>query len=681
MSRRLAAVVAFGVLVRAPFWLEALRTPLDGDEAVTGLMALHPGIGTTFWGTAYGSPLEAWLISPLVAVFGATALPLRLYDFALGLALIPLAWALGAALHPRAALPAALVMACPSAYMLLFASLPPTVYPTSAVLCGVALLLALRAAKRLRSDAAADWLLMAWGIAAGAALWLQLSAASVVLASAAYLLWAGRQRPRALAAGVVALLFASSPLWLGWLRDARAAEMVGLTGAHLSPLAHAAHVAAGIGHPIAGLLGSHAPLIADDVGHVVWTPFPIPWLLALAYLVVASMAFRRARGSAEVALVLGALVLGILLFPFPARSGPETIRYLTPLYLPLVALVGLAAAAWGSSPRALAVALAFASLHLVCATRLLAAWRATDRAQPPFSLPDLAPVRQLLEARGVRHAYASYVPAYRLCYESHERLVVSQPWNERFPGYPLRYLDEVRSTKDAAWVLTPSIPSRLPDPDAFEAALAELRGRCRRTDVGAAIVYDDCEAPFGSAVVPWPGAGAASDGDLATRVVEPASGPTTFVLPQPTALDAISLVSPLGELRLPEAARLEVSSDGRTFERVGRRHAGEEHGAPGFVAGQLQWPADRDLISVALGGRSIVAIRVTPLGAPEPWAVGEILMHLAGAGGAWSEWIEPEGPSRGLARELEAAPRRDREDWYYRSLVASRAASASFPKR
>jgi len=41
-------------------------------------------------------------------------------------------------------------------------------------------------------------------------------------------------------------------------------------------------------------------------------------------------------------------------------------------------------------------------------------------------------------------AYASYHTAYCLTYTSGETVVASPPWNERFWGYPMPYLDEVR---------------------------------------------------------------------------------------------------------------------------------------------------------------------------------------------------------------------------------------------
>jgi 4-amino-4-deoxy-L-arabinose transferase-like glycosyltransferase len=86
---------------------------VDGDTAIIGLMARHPARAATMWGQPYGSPLEAWLAAPFVASMGPRAEPLRLLYFLLGVGLVPLAWALGRFLDPRAALPAAVLMACP----------------------------------------------------------------------------------------------------------------------------------------------------------------------------------------------------------------------------------------------------------------------------------------------------------------------------------------------------------------------------------------------------------------------------------------------------------------------------------------------------------------------------------------------------------------------------------------
>ena len=68
---------------------------------------------------------------------------------------------------------------------------------------------------------------------------------------------------------------------------------------------------------------------------------------------------------------------------------------------------------------------------------------------------------------------------------------------------------------------------------------------------------------------------------------------------------------------------------------------------------------------------AVAAIRVTPL-VEEPWAVGEVLLHRAGSAGDWSEWLPADLARGDRARALAADPRPGREDWYYRSLLASR---------
>ena len=56
----LPLAIVLGVVVRYPFWVEAEKTPVDGDTAIIGLMARHPASSVTMWGQPYGSPVEAW---------------------------------------------------------------------------------------------------------------------------------------------------------------------------------------------------------------------------------------------------------------------------------------------------------------------------------------------------------------------------------------------------------------------------------------------------------------------------------------------------------------------------------------------------------------------------------------------------------------------------------------------
>ena len=675
MSARwqLPLVLALAVVVRAPFWAEALRTPLDGDTAIIGLMARHPGRGTTMWGQPYGSPLEAWLAAPFVAAMGTRPEPLRLVYFLLGLGLVPLAWAAGRALDPRAALPAALLLACPPPYFLILSSLPPPMYPLALLLGGALLPLALRAGERLAEGVPARGTLLAWGLAAGLAVWTHLMTASVVLVTAVHLTRSGRRRLRALLPATAALVLASAPLWVRAASEAGALRIVGVSGRQQTFGSHLAEVAPRLHEPVGGVVGTHVPIVPDDPAHVVHPP---PWAaagLVLLYGGAVVAAVSRARARPAASMLLAAVAVALAAFPLPQRSGPETIRFLTPLYLPLAALVAWSLITPANRRRALILVLALASLHLVGARALLAAWRTADRTKPPFLLPDAEPILRTLREHGVRRAYASYGPAYRLTFASAESIVVSQPWNERFLHHRLPYLDEVRFAKAVAWVLTPAVPSDLPSPADFEAALSAAGGRWRRLDVAGAAVYLAFAPPFGPEVRPLDPAGEAGDGNPDTALSPSPSEPTVWAVSPAAPLHALTLVAGVSGPRLLRSMDVEVSADGATFEVVARRRRRDERDVLRWVNGHPQYVIDHDVLAVPLGGRTVAAVRIRPVASADAWSLGEVLLHRGAPEVPWDEWLDPHLRWDERRRLLRENPRPDRADWYERVLLAHRA--------
>jgi hypothetical protein len=281
-------------------------------------------------------------------------------------------------------------------------------------------------------------------------------------------------------------------------------------------------------------------------------------------------------------------------------------------------------------------------------------------------------VRRALEARGIRRAYASYGPAYRLTFETGERVVVSQPWNERFLHYPLPYLDEVRVARDVAWVLTPSVPSDLPAPRAFEEALLGAGGRWHRESAGPATIYSRFEPPFAPYVEPMPGAAAAGDGDPATRIKPDASSAARFDLPAARPLAAITLVASPEGPALPRSMDLEVSADGAAFERVASRRRRGEREDLRWVNGHPQYVIDNDVLPVWLGGRTVRSIRITPVASADPWSLAEVLLHPDGGAGDWADWLAPDLGWAARREALDAGPKRDRVDWYTRWVLSHR---------
>lgn len=665
----LAAILLLGIAVRVAFWREALRTPVDGDTAIVGLMARHPLQSTTMWGQPYGSPLDAWLAAPALAAFGHTMPVLRAVYFLLGLALIPLAAALAGALDRRAALPAALLLACPPPYFLLLAALPPPFYSAILILCGLLLLIAIRAGDRFTAGESPRAGLLLWGALAGLALWTHLMSASIVAAAGLYLLRRARRTVQLLPAAAAAIV-ASAPLWWRAISESQALRIVSVSGRQEGMGEHLRALLPLLHRPLAGLIGTHVPWVADNAYSLVFAPTIVSGALVLLYGGLLLLAVQTSRFRGAAGLLLAAAALCVIAFPFPLRANASAIRFLTPAYLPIAAAICWAVVFRAGARRAVAIVLVLAGLHLVVGARLLAAWRTADRAQEPFLLPDLSGVRRELDTLGIRRVYAPYGVSYRLTFETGERIVASQPWNERFLHYPLPYLDEVRFSRSVAWLFPPAAPSETPGLyeypmlRTFEDQLGGIGGHWKRSAHDGTVLLHSFVPPFGPVVVPIPSARREGSGD----------GAVTWPIVPPRALDGVALIAGPTGPPLPRGFDLEVSTDGTTFERVVRRRRREERRDLRWVNGVPQYVIDDDLVATALPGRMVAALRLTPVEA-EPWAIAEVLLHEATpprTDAAWDDWLDPhlDWPQR--RRALAAHPRPEREDWYYRRALADR---------
>ncbi len=139
----------------------------------------------------------------------------------------------------------------------------------------------------------------------------------------------------------------------------------------------------------------------------------------------------------------------------------------------------------------------------------------------------------------------------------------------------------------------------------------------------------------------------------------------------------MTLLAALDGPRLPRSMDVEVSADGSQFETVGRRRRREEREDLRWVNGHPQAVLDHDLLAVPLGGRTVVAVRITPHASSDPWTLGELLLHPARPTeerASWSEWLDPHLDWPARVRALARDPKPDREDWYWRVLLASRHA-------
>ena len=414
-----ALIGVAGIALRIWVYRSALGTP-NADEAVVGLMTRHivDGEFTTFyWGQAYGGSQEALLNAPLFLVAGSSWLALRIIPMVLSAVAALLIWRVGRRTIEE---PAALVAAG------LFWIWPPFVlyqltrqqgfYASNVVYCGLLLLLALRVAER--PDRTRVGL---FGLVLGLAFW---QTAQIVPVAAGVIGWTMWKQARSLRRLWVAVPFAvlGALPWFIW---------------------NAGHSWESLNMPDYGdrtrslrLLVS--PVLPMMVG--LRAPFSADLLLpaALTYLVYVGLvaafvygAFRTRHRSSSILYVV------IAVFPFVYVISPKTVYSLgRPRFIvvlgPVLALL--------LAQLATRYVRAAAILALACVVTVVTLHRMDDWFRAPPSqvthakglgprhvaqwVPrNLGPLISGLDALGLDHVYADYWLAYRLDFDTRERIV------------------------------------------------------------------------------------------------------------------------------------------------------------------------------------------------------------------------------------------------------------------
>lgn len=409
-----AAAVAAGLALRA--WI--LTSPLgalDADEAIVGLMARHALDGefsAFYWGGLYGGTQEALLTAVVFALTGSSVLALKLVSLAIFAVAACLVWAVGRQTvgTPAALVGAALFWIFP-AYLVWWTTKSRGFYGFGLV-CGlVAVLLILRLRER---DSLADAATL--GFVLGLGVWATLQSWLLVLPALA---WLVVRRPRALRlawAAAPAALAGAFP-WLAW-NVLNGWEAV-------------------FPRSVVGQDSSVAERFIDffRITFPTWlglrVPFSLDWLLGrglgVALVTVALAAFallllRRPPGL-EPLLVVG------LAFPLLYAASSFTFFVAEPRYLVFLApvpalLLGRSLARRGPVVTAAGLAAALA-LSLAGLVRMERQNRFAPIA-PDVRVPaDLSPALDVLERERATRVLANYWLAYRISFESGERIVAT----------------------------------------------------------------------------------------------------------------------------------------------------------------------------------------------------------------------------------------------------------------
>ncbi len=452
------AVAVAGLALR----MIILATPLgrpDADEVLSGLMARHVGTGTFpwfVWGQHYGGTIELLPVALSMRLFGDSALAMRLPTVVLGAVNCVVLWRVAArVLSPRRAQVAALLMWLGPAAAVWLGVREQLFYPPTVLLGLLVVLFALRTRE---TTGVADY--AGLGLVLGVGVWTSPNVVYFALPAAVIVLhpldW--RRRSRELVRGGAAVALTAAVGALPWLVDNATNSFAALRS------------------------GGAFPVIGTYPGR--WLYFftdGLPALLGFREL----FTYRWLAGPIGVAAYLGVLGLllwaaaiavrrvawdglGFVVFPFVFASIPWVMddpngRYLF-YVVPFVAVL-LARVVGGRRTAALALALTLAVTGLGL-QRIYAVSELESTGFRVGNVGDLGSVIAVLDRERIGAVYGDYWVAYRLDFETAERIVAAPAWGvERYEPYTRR----VQGSARVAWVVSVG-----PQADALRAALAEL---------------------------------------------------------------------------------------------------------------------------------------------------------------------------------------------------------------
>jgi hypothetical protein len=494
-----AAAAARGPLVRATFGL-----PVSNDDAILLLMGRHVlkgELATTLWNQPYNGALDAYLLAPLLAVL-PHHLAYRLYGILGAALLVVLVGLLAFRLGGRAAgWAGALLAAWGTPYMALMAATGPPPNFLMPLVTGFPLVVALAATPRpgpagSPEKAVRPGLAFGLGVVCGLAVWTSSLALPAFFGMGVGLALAGlRPRLRTFLAFASGLALGAAPLLI--------ARVIGASGAKVATASSAVTAirprwlwgqgVLDLGHALQGLAGLQVPLVVDGKERVE-LPVALALLLA-AGLVVAIAAGCRTRRALPL-LGWAAALAGA--FWLSRRTGPDELRYLYGLNAPALALAGAGLGAlWARRrPAALAAGLALLVPWGYGERVLAGRWSDPFHAERVWEVPRLEPAVSVLGETGVRSAYASLQFAGRLTLETRGQVIASQAWNERIPGDPLRFRDEVDLDPRPAWVLSTLFSRGMPRAAGFRDLLRGMGGSFEETEAGSFVVFHGFRPPY-----------------------------------------------------------------------------------------------------------------------------------------------------------------------------------------
>jgi 4-amino-4-deoxy-L-arabinose transferase-like glycosyltransferase len=416
MNTLVAVGLVAGIALRV--WiLASSQGALDGDEAVWGLMArhvLHGELSTFYWGQAYGGSQETLVAAGLFWLFGASTVVLKLTAILFWAGASVLVWRVGRRTigEPQARLAAALFWMWPL-FFIWKSTRAHGFYGAGLVFGLWAMLAALRLRERSAMRDAAQL-----GLALGLGWWATPQIAILGLPPVLWLVWRRPAVLRAVPVAAGAFVLGSLPWWIYNVRHHWASVHAGRDES--SAFGHLHNL---FSSTLPAALGLRLPFSLEWLPHVaVGAPLYVLALAGFAWLLI-----RRPAG-------LGMLLLTAALFPIFYTASPYTWLNVEPRYLTLLApvIVLLVAYAAHSTRRAVMIFLICGALSISGLALMVSDDLAASHAGGVALPADFGPLVRKLEANGVRRVWATYWIAYRVTFESGERIVAAEPGSDRY---------------------------------------------------------------------------------------------------------------------------------------------------------------------------------------------------------------------------------------------------------
>lgn len=411
-------------------------------------IALGVGHPIFCYGSYYGGTLEPHLTALVFAALGMTRTTYRLSLMFFLAILLALVYVIGRRFLGRAeGLAAAAYLALPPFFFLLKGLTSDGAYDSLAILGAGIVYAALRLDEALETGAPAGRLLALLGVVAGLAWWVLPLSAYFFIAVA---LWFLIVRPavflrlRDYPAFILSFLLGSLPWWIanlknGWL----SLRMHELTTVRISvlPLQFLRFFPKAV--PV--LFGAHSSYntfqVFPGASALALVIYVLPLVLTAVWIArngirteEASIPSKEVRES-RVLLLLLVLILSMQAFTsLNERTYLADPRFLFPIYVPFSLLLGFwivriaRTARW---PVALATGLALAGFHVVVLAR-------TEDQEHWPGTGSVVPLVSALEERGLHDVYTGYWTAYRLAFESEERIrpgIFGVEALDRYPAY------------------------------------------------------------------------------------------------------------------------------------------------------------------------------------------------------------------------------------------------------